>query len=1199
MRQIIKNTKTRSLLLASLLLALPGAELCAQVGKVVQSAAEVGYPPFCMLDQDGQASGFAVDLLRATLGKMNREVGFRTGVWEEVFNLLKDGEVDVLPLVGRTPEREDVFDFTFPYLTMRGVLVYRAEGREFYSLADLSGHKVAVMKGDNSEEFLRREQRDFEIVSTETFSAALELLAEGGCDAVLMQRLVALRLIQESGLGEELQLSPRPVAGLTQEFCFAVREGDAETLSLLNDGLAIAIADGSKDRLMRKWFGRRHLASARSLVVGGDWNFPPYEFLDENGEPSGLNTEIMRAIAEEMGLDIEIRLGPWPETIKALREGRIDAIQGMFYSDARSRWFDFSHSYSMQDCSAVVRKDFGTPPTTLDELAGLNIVVQNGDIIHDYLLENNVPAEITGLASHEAAIEALAAGEYDCALLTLGTARHLLERGDLRNLRVSDKPLFAREYCIALPKGDQELLALFNEGLQGIKASGEFRRIYEKWMGIFALGFPLGTVLKYIAWIVLPLLFVLIIMLSFNWSLRRMVNLSNAELIASEARYRQYVDSTASGVFTIDGKGRLLDVNPGLCRMTGQKRDALIGWNLREIISGAEARDLFSDLGAMPDDAHASRFTQFKRIDGPRGWWKLEVAKAAENQLLCTATEISEQVESEIRIEHLNRVLRAIRAIDSMTKNEKNPETLSQKACDIIVEKRGYEAAWISLIDQDTKLSALVGCRIEGPIEHLKASIEAGDWPACCQFPVKDEDSGGYLVDRAKICGECPLAQILPGRDAFAAHLRHGGRSYGFIEVVVSDSTAASMEELNLFREIARDIGYALYSIEQEEGLAKAEAALQDSQKMEAIGKLAGGIAHDFNNMLMVILNYAKISSEELGENHPVNNYLREVVKAAERSARLTRQLLGFARRQGIVPRAVDLNSHVMETSAMLASLIGEDIRLSINTSEDLWQIKIDPGQLDQILTNLCVNARDAIDGNGRIEIRTANLELDEDALSDWPDAVPGEYVMLAVSDNGKGMSEETAKNAFAPFYTTKPLGEGTGLGLSTVYGIMQQNGGTVAIESRLGVGTSIKMYFPRLRDGEELDAQKSPRAHLMLVEDDELYRKSLELFLGRRGYDVLLAGSSEEALGLIERLESPIDLLITDVMLPGLDGYYLSEMMQSQYPDIITIFISGYPQEEMLANNVLPEGVRFLQKPFSPGTLAQMIERLLGQRGQ
>jgi len=163
----------------------------------------------------------------------------------------------------------------------------------------------------------------------------------------------------------------------------------------------------------------------------------------------------------------------------------------------------------------------------------------------------------------------------------------------------------------------------------------------------------------------------------------------------------------------------------------------------------------------------------------------------------------------------------------------------------------------------------------------------------------------------------------------------------------------------------------------------------------------------------------------------------------------------------------------------------------------------------------------------------------------------------------------------------------------------MQQNGGTVAIDSRLGSGTSIKMYFPRLRDGEELDAQKSPRAHLMLVEDDELYRKSLELFLGRRGYDVLLAGSSEEALGLIERLESPIDLLIADVMLPGLDGYYLSEMMQSQYPDIITIFISGYPQEEMLANNVLPEGVRFLQKPFSPGTLAQMIERLLGQRGQ
>ena len=335
----------------------------APSGPAILSAAEADYPPFSVVDQEGRAEGFSVELLQAALAAMGREVTFRTGPWTQVRGWLENGEVQALPLVGRTPEREFLFDFTFPYMSLHGAIVIRDGTTGIVDLKDLKGRRVAVMKGDNAEEFLRREERGIRIIPTLSFEQALAELSAGKHDAVVTQRLVALRLIQESGI-RNLRVLDRPIEGFRQDFCFAVREGDRATLALLNEGLALVTADGTYGHLHAKWFAALELPSNRRLIIGGDHNFPPYEYLDERGRPTGFNTELTRAVAQEAGLEVEIRLGPWTEIRQELERGDIDAVQGMLYSPERDRSYDFTTPHTLIHYVAVGRQGRPLRPRT-------------------------------------------------------------------------------------------------------------------------------------------------------------------------------------------------------------------------------------------------------------------------------------------------------------------------------------------------------------------------------------------------------------------------------------------------------------------------------------------------------------------------------------------------------------------------------------------------------------------------------------------------------------------------------------------------------------------------------------------------------------------------------------------------------------------------------------------------------------------
>jgi signal transduction histidine kinase/CheY-like chemotaxis protein len=377
---------------------------------------------------------------------------------------------------------------------------------------------------------------------------------------------------------------------------------------------------------------------------------------------------------------------------------------------------------------------------------------------------------------------------------------------------------------------------------------------------------------------------------------------------------------------------------------------------------------------------------------------------------------------------------------------------------------------------------------------------------------------------------------------------------------------------------------------------------LRQAQKMESVGRLAGGVAHDFNNMLGVILGHVELAMGRIEAADPVHRDLDRIRDSAMRSADLTRQLLTFARKQIISPKVMDLNQAVDSTLIMLRRLIGENIHLVWQPGQGLWPVKMDPSQIDQILANLCVNARDAISGVGTVTIQTGRKTLDQVYCDRHPGFVPGEYVQLSVADDGAGMDQETQKNLFEPFFTTKELGKGTGLGLATVYGIVKQNNGFINVYSEPGMGAVFRIYLPRhiATDRESVPEKQDPvtpvpagSETVLLVEDEPSILEVTKLMLESLGYEVLSADTPGRAVTLAETHEA-IHLVLTDVVMPEMNGRDLAGRLCAMHPNLKCLFMSGYTADVIAHHEVLDKGVHFLQKPFSKEELAARVRSAL-----
>jgi len=386
-----------------------------------------------------------------------------------------------------------------------------------------------------------------------------------------------------------------------------------------------------------------------------------------------------------------------------------------------------------------------------------------------------------------------------------------------------------------------------------------------------------------------------------------------------------------------------------------------------------------------------------------------------------------------------------------------------------------------------------------------------------------------------------------------------------------------------------------------DEERVKLESQLQQAQKMESVGRLAGGVAHDFNNLLTGITGNLQLAKMDLSYNDPIHETLDEINEAATRAATLTKQLLAFSRKQIIEPKILNLNALIDNMRKMLVRIIGEDIDLTTIPMNDLGKIKADPGQVEQIILNLAVNARDAMPQGGKLTIETVNVRLDKDYCKSHPLVEPGYYVMMAISDNGEGIDENTLKNIFDPFFTTKREGQGTGLGLSTVYGIVKQHKGNIEVYSEQQNGTTFKIYFPLVQEKEDLinkpavpEVLPKGTETILIVEDEAIVRNIAIKILQRLGYNVLFASDGPNALILARDKGSRIDLLLTDVIMPNMNGRELAENLQQKFPHLKVLFTSGYTEEVIAHHGILDEGLEFIGKPYSPQTLAVKIRQTL-----
>ena len=574
----------------------------------------------------------------------------------------------------------------------------------------------------------------------------------------------------------------------------------------------------------------------------------------------------------------------------------------------------------------------------------------------------------------------------------------------------------------------------------------------------------------------------------------------------------------------------------------------------------------------------------------------------------------------------LRKILSIIKFARSVAAEGQEGRRIAVDSEDEIGELAGAINEMLARIEQRDREKDEVGRELRASRSYLQSVFDASpdglfiqdaqtgiildvNQSACRMFACTREDLIGGDVGRISH-GEPPYDAAAArawdakareaGPQVFTWRAKRQDGSEFWVEVLLSYSLIGG-EERSIV--LVRDVTDRLRVEEERE---KLQGQLNQAQKIESVGRLAGGVAHDFNNMLGVILGFTELALEGTTDNPPLHTALLEIRKAAERSADLTRQLLAFARKQTIAPRVLDLNETVEGMLTMLRRLIGEEVELAWRPGPALPPVRIDPTQIDQILVNLCVNARDAITGAGEVSIETGWVRLDEAYCQQHMDCTPGDHVWLAVRDNGCGMDDETLAHLFEPFFTTKGVGEGTGLGLSTLYGIVRQNNGFIQVRSAPGQGTTFTVYLPKHvaeRSGPTPFAAPEPATvesgheTILLVEDDPALLGMTRTMLERQGYTVLAAASPAEALRLAGERRGAIDLLMTDVIMPDMNGRDLARKLLGLQPGLRRLFMSGYTADVIAHHGVLNSGVHFIQKPFTLQELTAKVAEALERK--
>ena len=629
--------------------------------------------------------------------------------------------------------------------------------------------------------------------------------------------------------------------------------------------------------------------------------------------------------------------------------------------------------------------------------------------------------------------------------------------------------------------------------------------------------------------------------------------IEHARLRDRELRFRRLFDAGVAGVIISDFDGNFKEANDAFLRMLGYSREEMLAGKLNwgvispldRVVPDTEERAQLRTTGFLPLGERVYVHKDGRHIAALVGSAALE----GKQECITYVTDITARKEAEQGLrasEEKYRVLFENSPIPKLLFEQDSLRFLAVN--DAAVRSYGYSRDEFLAMDLR---DILLPDNVPGAVERILAIPEGASSPGSRKHRRKD----GSLID-------VELSVHVFG---------FGGRRS--VLTVAQDVTRRN----------------------------QMEGQIRQAQKMDAIGNLAGGVAHDFNNLLSIILSYSEMLASGLKAGDPMRDDLEEIQGAGRRAADLTRQLLAFSRQQVLQPKIVDLNGIIGGVAKMLRRLVGEDIELNVVSGPGLGAVKADPGQIEQVLMNLVVNARDAMPGGGKLTVETASVELDASYAALHANVDPGRYVMLAVTDNGTGMDARTRERIFEPFFTTKEKGKGTGLGLSTVFGIVQQSGGHIWVYSEPGQGTTIKVYLPQAHPGSVVAVEAAPENRtrrgsetILLVEDEEPVRQLARTILERHGYHVLEAQSGGDALLICEQHTAKIHLLVTDVVMPRMSGRQLAERLGVVRPEMKVLFMSGYADNAIVRHGVLDSDVAFLQKPITPESLTLKVREVI-----
>ncbi len=896
----------------------------------------------------------------------------------------------------------------------------------------------------------------------------------------------------------------------------------------------------------------------KTITVVSDDSYPPYLFRSETGHLQGILKDEWQLWGKKTGINVHLVGMNWASAQKFMAEGKADVIDTLFYTKARAKLYDFSPPYATIEVPIFFDKRIESI-TDINALHGFVVGVKAGDACIDVLKKKGITS-LREYPDYESIVKAAAAHRLMVFCIDKPPGLYYLYKFGLESKFRYSIPLYTGKFHRAVRKGREELLKTVDRGFSEITPE-TYKKIRQKWMGT-AIPFN-PRYLFYIFFIIAVSITLGGLLLLWNYLLRRKVarkttqlNQTLDALQASEKKYRELVENVNSIILRVDPSARITFINEYARAFFGYGDEILgksvVGTIVPEAEStGRDLKDMVGDIFRHPE-GYLHIVNENMRRNGERVWiaWNNKPVYDADNrfvEMLSIGNDITEQRRAAAERERLASAIAQVDESVIITDGDGHIEYVNPAFEGLTGYSREEVVGSIPRILKS-------GVYTPGFHGDLWATIGSGKtWK-------------GRFVDRKKNDSQVTVdATISPMRNTAGAIV-----NYIAVQRDITDS-------LNL------------------------EAQLLQSRKMEAVGRLAGGVAHDFNNMLGIILGYSELALASLDPADPIYPNLKAIYDTTIRSANLTRQLLTFSRKQIIAPRTIHLNEEVKSIEGLLRRTIGEDIDLVFNLSADLWIVRLDPSQIDQVVVNLAVNARDAMPNGGELAIATDNIRLDEAFCQGHLGFVPGEYVQLTVSDNGCGMDKETLSNVFEPFFTTKGEGKGTGIGLATVYGIARQNKGNILIDSEPGHGTMIRMYFPRHLAAKEVQPAeaRSPgptggNETIALVEDQDMVREMAQSMLERLGYKVLAAADPGEAIRLFETRQEKIHLMVTDVVMPSMNGKELSERIRALRPGIKILFMSGYTADAIAHHGVLEEGVRFIQKPFSFEELSIQVRRAL-----